>query len=90
MSFVHSKNIITPLRKRYGLDDVFFIIEKIWLREIYIDGANFVGYKDGVVFIATQSTAVCCELRIRKKEIIKTLNQYIGDSRIKDIKTRII
>jgi hypothetical protein len=89
MSWMRSKEIISLLKKKLGLDEDFFTIKKIWEKEIGIGNIEIGGYKDGTIFAQTESSAASFELTVRKKEIIKKLNQYIGSSKIKNIKVKI-
>jgi hypothetical protein len=87
--WTRSEEIISLLKKELGLDEDFFTIRKIWEKEVGIDGAKICGYKGGTIFVQTQSSTVSFELTARKKEILKKLNQYIGSSKIKNIKVKI-
>ncbi|MDR3330751.1 MAG: DciA family protein [Endomicrobium sp.] len=89
MAWNHASKIIEMLRKQLGLDSELFTIEKIWDKEVGIDGIKIVGYKNGTIFTRTESSVACCELIIRKDGIIKRLNQYIGNIKIKNIKVKI-
>jgi hypothetical protein len=88
-TWTSSSEIIDILRKRFGLNEVFFIVEKVWCKEIGIEGVEISGYKNGTIFTKTQSSVAGYELTVRKKEIIKKLNQYIVSSKIKNIKIKI-
>ncbi|MDR3071278.1 MAG: DciA family protein [Endomicrobium sp.] len=88
MGWTQACQVIDLLRKRLGLEE-FFTIEKVFEREVGIEGVEIIGYEDGTVFTKTVSSVVKCELVIRKKEIIRKLNQYIGASKIKNIKIKI-
>ncbi|MDR0799937.1 MAG: DciA family protein [Endomicrobium sp.] len=89
MSWTQAEEIISLLKKKLGLDEDFFVIRKIWEKEIGINGVEISGYKDGTILAQTQSSAANFELTTRKKEIIRKLNQYIGSSKIKNIKVKI-
>ncbi|MDR1401313.1 MAG: DUF721 domain-containing protein [Endomicrobium sp.] len=89
MSWTPSEKIINLLRRQLGLDDVFFILDKVWGKEVGIECIKITGYKSGTIFAQTQSSVANYELMIRKKEIVKKLNQYIGSSKIKNIKVSI-
>ncbi|MCA6071932.1 MAG: DUF721 domain-containing protein [Endomicrobium sp.] len=88
MVWTQAAEIINLLRKRLGMEEEFFTVEKVWQKEVGIDGIEITGYKNGVIFTKTQSSVASCELTLRKKEIIKKINQYIGSSKIKDIKIK--
>jgi hypothetical protein len=89
VSWARSEEIISLLKKKLGLDEDFFTVRKIWQKEIGIGDTEICGYKSGVIFVQTQSSAASFELIARKKEIVKKLNQYIGSSKIKNIKVKI-
>lgn len=89
MSWTQSKEIISLLEKKLGLNEDFSTIRKIWKKEIGIDGIEIDGYKSGTIFAQTESSAASFELTVRKRGIIKKLNQYIGSSKIKNIKVKI-
>lgn len=89
MSWTSSRKVIGLLRKQLGLDDVFFTLEKVWDREVGVGGVEIIGYKNGTIFTQTQSSVANYELTIRKKEIVEKLNQYIGNTKIKNIKVSI-
>jgi len=74
------------LKRQLGLNEVFFTVEKVWDKETGINGIEIVGYKKGTIFAQTQSSVAGYELTVRKREIIKKLNQYIGSPEIKNIK----
>ncbi|MDR3092819.1 MAG: DUF721 domain-containing protein [Endomicrobium sp.] len=88
MAWTKAAEIINLLRKQLGLEEEFFTVRKIWQKEVGIDGIEITGYKNGVIFTKTQSSVASYELTLRKKEIIKKINQYIGSSKIKDIKIK--
>jgi hypothetical protein len=88
MVWTQAAEIINLLRKQLGLEEEFFTVEKVWQKEVGIDGIEITGYKNGVIFTKTQSSVANCELTLRKKDIIKKINQYIGSSKIKDIKVK--
>lgn len=81
--------IMETIKKELGLDENFFIVAKVWDRELGIDGVEISGYKNGIIYAVTDSSAAVNEIMIRKKEILNKLNQYIGDKKIKNIKVSI-
>jgi hypothetical protein len=86
MTWTHAREIICLLKRQLGLNGVFFTVEKVWDKETGINSVEIVGYKNGTIFAQTQSSVAGYELTVRKKEIIKKLNQYIGSPEIKNIK----
>jgi hypothetical protein len=89
MVWTQAGEIITLLRKQLGLDGEVFVIEKIFKKEIGINEIEITGYKNGIIFSKTTSSVVICELTIRKNEILRKLNQYFGNQKIKNIKITI-
>jgi hypothetical protein len=89
MAWTQAAEIIKLLRKQLGLEEEFFTVEKVWKKEVGIDSIEITGYKNGVIFTKTLSSVASYELTVRKKEIIKKLNQYIGGSKIKNIRIKI-
>ncbi|MDR1122456.1 MAG: DUF721 domain-containing protein [Endomicrobium sp.] len=89
MTLTKANKIIELLRQRLGLKEEFFIIERVWNKEVGIEGLEIMGYKNGTIFTKTQSSVVASELTFCKKEIIKKINQYIGVQKIKNIKVKI-
>lgn len=82
--------IMEAIKKELGLDEDFFIIAKVWEKELGIEGVQISGYKNGVIYAQTDSSAAINEIMIRKKEILKNLNQYIGGGKkLKNISVKI-
>lgn len=81
--------IMETVKKEIGLDENFFVIAKVWDKELGIEGVEICGYKDGVINAQTDSSAAVNEIMIRKKEILEKLNQYIGAKKLKNIKVTI-
>ena len=77
------------IKKELGLDEDFFTIAKVWGKEVGTESVEICGYKNGTIFARTEYSAALHEVSMRKKEIIKRLNQYLGKSKIKDIKLKI-
>ena len=89
MPFTEVSNIMEAIKKELGLDEDFFTVAKVWDREVGTDSVEICGYKQGTIFAQTEYSTAIHEVTIRKKEIIKRLNQYLGSSKIKDIKVKI-
>ncbi|MDR2811514.1 MAG: DUF721 domain-containing protein [Endomicrobium sp.] len=89
MTWTKASEIIELIRKRLGLEEEFFTVERVWNKEVSIEGLEITGYKNGTIFTKTQSSVAVSEFTFRKKEIIKNLNQYIGMQKIKNIKVKI-
>jgi hypothetical protein len=88
-SFSLVGDIMGEIRKQLGIDVDFFVLAKAWRQEIGINDAELCGYKKGVILAQTQSPAAVNDINIRKKQIIKNLNQYLGGAKIKNIKVTI-
>jgi hypothetical protein len=88
MAWAKSGEIIKTLRKQLGIDEKFFIIEKIWEKTVGIEDIELFGCKKEIIFAETSSSSANNEFLIRKKEIIKKINQYL-DKKIKDIRVEI-
>jgi hypothetical protein len=87
MAFSPVDQILNNIKKQLGLDADFVTLMKVWDKEVPI--AQICGYKNGAIFAQTQSSAALAEINLRKREIIKRLNQYLGERKIKDIKVSI-
>jgi hypothetical protein len=69
--------------------DFFYLFERIIKAEYGNQGAknlkaNF--FKNGKIFVASESSAWANELLLNKNEIIKKINQEIGSQEVLDIK----
>jgi hypothetical protein len=87
MAFSPVDQILNNIKKQLGLDADFVTLMKIWDKEVSM--AQICGYKNGTILAQTQSSAALAEINLRKREIIKRLNQYLGGRKIKDIKITI-
>jgi hypothetical protein len=90
MAWTQACDIINSLKKEFGLESEIFTIAKVWEKEVGIDGIDITGYRNGTVFVKTQSSVASYELNLRKKEIIRKLNQYVGKVVVKNIKVKIM
>ena len=89
MPFTKVSEIMEAIKRELGLDEDFFIIAKVWEKELGIEGVEISGYKNNVIYAQTDSSAAVNEIMIRKKEILKKLNQYIGGKKLKNINVKI-
>jgi hypothetical protein len=89
MSWTKANEIIELLRKKFGLEEEFFTIERVWNKEVGIEGVEITRYRKGTIFAKTQSSVAVSELNFRKKGIIKKINQYIGSAKVKNIIVKI-
>lgn len=76
---------------KLSLDDktVFFLFGKIIKEEYGSQGSknlkpNF--FKNGKIFVKSESSIFASELLLNKNEIIRKINQEIGNKEIQDIK----
>ena len=81
--------VMDALKKQLGLDEDFFTIIKVWEKELGIEDVEINGYKNGVIYALTDSSVAINEIMIRKKEILKKLNQYLGSKKLKNISVKI-
>jgi hypothetical protein len=90
MAWTQVCDIINSLKKKFGLESEFFTIAKIWEKKVGIDGMDITGCRNGTLFVKTQSSVASYEFNLRKKEIIRELNQYVGRVVVKNIKVKIM
>jgi hypothetical protein len=81
--------IIASLKKQLGLNEDFLVMEKVWEKEVGIYDIKMDGFKNGIILACTHSSVAGNELIIRKREILKKMNQYFNSQKIKDIKVKI-
>lgn len=92
MSFTIGKEVIEELKRTLGLDERIQIIIKLWNKEIgslakYVD---LVGIQNGKLLVEVTSSSHFQELNLKKRSIIKNINQYFGNEKIvKDIKLKL-
>jgi Dna[CI] antecedent, DciA len=92
MALKPSSEIVETLRQQLGLNEDFLTIMKVWEKELgpLAKNAEIAGFKRGQVFVDVTSSVHMQELIIRKKELMKKLNQYFGAKTvIKDIKIKL-
>jgi hypothetical protein len=87
--FTSVSSIIDQIKKELGLDDNYFILMSVWEKEIGNNKVELNGFKNGTVFAKTESAVYLHDLSLRKRQLIKRLNQYFGKSLIKNIKCEI-
>jgi hypothetical protein len=87
--FTEVSEIMEALKKELGLDEDFFTVSRIWDKELGTEGVEISGYKNGVIYAQTDSSAAVNDILLRKKEILKRLNQYVGKAKIKNISIKI-
>jgi predicted nucleic acid-binding Zn ribbon protein len=89
MALEPSAGILEALKKQLGLEDEFPAVIMIWEKEVggLARHAKVSGIKKGVLIIDVSSSAHMQELTVRKRDIIKRINQHFGGKKIvKNIK----
>ena len=89
MEFTEVSSILKTISEEIGLNDSYFVIMSKWEQEVGNNKIELNGFKDGVVFAKTKSTVYLNDFNLRKRQIIKKLNQYLGKKYIKNIKCEI-
>lgn len=87
--FEHISSVINQLKKQLGLDDNYYVLISVWEKEVGNDKVELNGFKDGTVFAKTESAVYLHDFNLRKRQLIKRLNQYFGKTVIKNIKCEI-
>jgi hypothetical protein len=88
-TFSRAGVILEIVKKELGIDIDYPVLLKIWENEIHPNKASICGYRKGIVFAETDSAAAINDISIRKKQIIKKINQFLGSQKIKNIKIKI-
>jgi hypothetical protein len=92
MSLKASSEIIEVLKHQLGLNEDFITVLKVWEKELgpIASKVEIAGFKKGQIFVDVVSSVYMQELIIRKKELLKKLNQYFGGKKVvKDIKLQL-
>jgi len=92
MALKPSAEIVDLLKQQLGLNEDFLSVIKIWENELgpLARHAVIAGFKKGQVFIDVSSSAHMQELILRKKDLIKKINQHFGSTKIvKDLKLKL-
>jgi endonuclease IV len=87
--FEHISSVINQLKKQLGLDDNYYVLISVWEKEIGNNKVELNGFKDGTVFAKTESAVYLHDFNLKKKQLIKRLNQYFGKTVVKNIKCEI-
>ncbi len=88
--FSEVSSVIKELAEKIGLTDEYFIIMSRWEQEVGNKKVVLNGCKNGVIMAATNSAVYLNDFNLRKRQIIRRLNQYLGGKKIKDIKCEIV
>ena len=92
MALKPSAEIVELLKQQLGLNEDILTVLKIWENELgpLAGHAKIAGFKKGQVFVDVSSSAHMQELIIRKKELMKKINQHFGAKKvIKDLKLKL-
>ena len=92
MAFFSSDNIIKSVKTQIGLDEKTYTVFKIWddILGPLAKNARLTEIRRGQLIIDVASSSHFHELNIRKKELLKKINQYFGGEKVaKSLKIRI-
>jgi len=92
MALRPSSEIVEILKQQLGLNEDFLTVLKIWDNMLgpLAGHVTIAGFKKGQIFVDAASSVHMQELIIRKKELIKKINQHFGSKKIiKDIKIKL-
>ena len=89
MDLIEVSSLLPKIKKNIGLDNNYFIIISRWQQEVGNNKVILNGFKNGILFATTISTAYLNDFNLRKRQIINRLNQYLGKKVIKNIKCEI-
>ena len=87
--FEHISSVVNQLKKELGLDDNYYVLISVWEKEVGNNKVELNGFKNGTVFTRTESAVYLHDFNLRKKQLIKRLNQYFGKTIEKNIKCEI-
>jgi len=84
MALTPAHEIINGLRRQLGLDDITYAVMRAWDREAgaLIQGAELIGIQKGKLIVAVSNSVYFQELTLRKRGLIKKINQYVGGARV--------
>lgn len=84
MGFEPSGDILEKVKRQLGLDEKTHTVLMVWERELgaMAAGARIIGFKDGKVLAEADSNAHMQELVLRRKDIIKKINQHFGGTKV--------
>ena len=82
-------SVINQLKKQLGLDDNYYVLISVWEKEVGNNKVELNGFKNGTVFARTESAVYLSDFNLKKRQLIKRLNQYLGKTVVKNIKCEI-
>lgn len=77
------------LRRQLGLDETTCAVMRVWEKEFVpqFPYARLEGVKKNQLIIEVQSSVQFQEMTLRRRELVKKINQYFGGAKaVKDIK----
>ena len=89
MEFTEVSSILKKISDDLGLNDTYYVIMSKWKQEVGNDKIELNGFKDGKIFASTKSAVYLNDFNLRKRQIINSLNQYLGSKVVKSIKCEI-
>jgi predicted nucleic acid-binding Zn ribbon protein len=92
MAFTPAEEIIELLKRKLGLNENTFAIMQIWKNELgaMAQYAELTGFKNGAIYVECATNVHLHELTLRRRELIKKINQHFGKARVvKDIKLKL-
>mgnify|MGYP001098154058 CR=1 FL=1 len=89
VKLLETSSVMSILKEHLGIGEEYSVIISVWQREIGSEKVTLCGYKSGTLFAQAPSTAYINDLNLRKKQIIKKINQYLGKNLIKNIKCEV-
>jgi len=84
MPFTESKSIIDALKRELGLNEKMFAVLKIWEKELgpLAKNCEIAKIKKDEIFVEVASNAHLQELTMRRKELIRKINQHFGSEKV--------
>ena len=92
--FTHIKDVIVEIigNCRVSENTEFIEIQRVWkhcVGNTISDHAIPASFKNGILLIHVKSPTLTQQLRYQTKDIIKQINQTLGENRISEIKFKI-
>ncbi|MFH1258315.1 MAG: DUF721 domain-containing protein [Elusimicrobiota bacterium] len=88
MPLISAGAVLERLLAKMGWDEKTSTIYHFWDEELgnLVSWAPLVGVKSGKLYVQSGSSVVRQEIIFRSKDILKNLNQRIGEKRLREIK----
>lgn len=86
--FVPASEVVKKLLESYGLREENYALYDVWNKELgkLSKKIKMVGIKGKIILVETEHPAYKQEIRIRKKEFIRKINDNFGSKMVEDIK----